>query len=229
APSLRSPPASPIDRTGDGMSRSGPLRCGVPIADALSHDGGDPVLTHRDPVERVGDLHRPLLVGDDQQLRALPELFEHGEKTPEVRVVQGCLDLVQDVERAGTCFEDRHEERDGRQRALPAGEEGEAFDLLPDGTDGDLDPGVQQVIGRGERDAARTTGEEQREDLTEGLSGVLERVGEDRLHPLVQVRDDREQVLPRLGEVGELFGEEGMPLFQRGELLERQRVDAAEL
>lgn len=47
-------------------------RGGRPVSDALTDDGGDAVLTHRHAVEGIGDLHRALLVRDDQQLRALP-------------------------------------------------------------------------------------------------------------------------------------------------------------
>src|SRR5690606_6134003 len=66
-------------------------------------------------------------------------------------------------------------------------------------------------------------------DLAERLLGVLERRREDHLHPLVELGDDREQVLPRLRQIRQLLREERVPLFERGELLQCQRIDPAQL
>ena len=46
------------------------------VAEALGDDGGDAVAAHRDAVERVGDLHRALLVRDDDQLAGFAQLLE---------------------------------------------------------------------------------------------------------------------------------------------------------
>ena len=54
-------------------------------------------------------------------------------------------------------------------------------------------------------------------------------LGEDLLDPLVDLADDVEQVAAGALEVLELLGEELVPLLERRELLERQRVDPAEL
>src|SRR5688500_7365356 len=56
------------------------------------------ILGHGDPIEHVCSFHRPLLVGDDQDLSALLELVYQSEETVEVHVVEGRLDLVQKVE-----------------------------------------------------------------------------------------------------------------------------------
>ena len=58
---------------------------------------------------------------------------------------------------------------------------------------------------------------------------VFERREEDHLHPLVELLDDRDQVLAGLRQIGELLGEELVPLLERRELLERERVDPPEL
>ena len=71
--------------------------------------------------------------------------------------------------------------------------------------------------------------EQDREDIREGGASVLEGREEDRLHPLVELADDRQQVLPRLREVSELLRQERVPLFESGELLQRERIDAAQL
>src|SRR6185312_13688567 len=64
--------------------RSGAL--GLP--QALAHDRGDAVTLHADPVQRVRGLHRPLLVGDDDQLRGVPQLLEDLQEALEVGVVE---------------------------------------------------------------------------------------------------------------------------------------------
>ena len=63
----------------------------------------------------------------------------------------------------------------------------------------------------------------------EGRPGVFEGGEEDHLHPLVELFDDRDEVLARLRQVGQLFREELVPLLERRELLEGERVHAAEL
>ncbi len=65
--------------------------------------------------------------------------------------------------------------------------------------------------------------------MLELARGVGERVGEHLLHPVVDLLDDGEQVPPGLAEVLELGLKERVPLFQRGELLQRQRVDLPKL
>ena len=57
---------------------------------------------------------------------------------------------------------------------------------------------------------------------------VGERGGEDVVDALVDLADDGEQVAAGGLEVLELGGQEAVPLLQRRELLQRQRVDLAE-
>ena len=166
---------------------------------------------------------------DDDELRALTQVLEDREQAAEVGVVEGGLDLVHDVERARPRLEDRDEQGDGGERALPSAEEREALDLLARRLDAHLDAGREQVLRIGELDAAGAPGEQDREDDIEGGPGVLERRREDVLHLLVDLLDDREQVPARVREVGELLGEEPVPLLERLELLERERIHPAEL
>ena len=48
---------------------------GADLTQPLADHRGDAVAAHGHAVERVADLHRALLVGDDQELRVLPELL----------------------------------------------------------------------------------------------------------------------------------------------------------
>ena len=141
-------------------------------------------------------------MGDDDELGCLAQVFEDGQQSPEVRVIQGGLDLVHDVERAGARLEDRDEEGHGREGALAAAQQRQALDLLARGLHRHLDSGGEHVVGVGEVNAAGAAREQDREDLVEGRPGVLERGAEDVLHLLVDLVDDREQVLAGVGEVG---------------------------
>src|SRR5690606_42151777 len=68
------------------------------LAHPLGDDGRHTVPAHRDAVERVGDLHRALLVRHDDELGVLAQLGEDLQEAPEVRVIERRLDLVHDVE-----------------------------------------------------------------------------------------------------------------------------------
>ena len=62
-----------VSRARGRLARPGALRDGFGRLDraalhTLPDDGGDAVLSHRHPVQRVGDLHRALLVRDDDEL-----------------------------------------------------------------------------------------------------------------------------------------------------------------
>ncbi len=93
----------------------------------------------------------------------------------------------------------------------------------------ELDPGRKHVVRLGEDQLALAAGENAAEDLLELPRGVGERVGKHLLHPVVDLLDHREQVTAGLAEILELGDQERVPLFERGELLERQRVDLAKL
>ena len=96
--------------------------------DAARNDLRDAFLPHRHAVQRVGRLHRALLVRDDDELRAVGIGAEEGDEAADVRIVEGGLDLVQEVERARPGEEEREQERDRAEGPLAAGEERQARD-----------------------------------------------------------------------------------------------------
>src|SRR4051812_18712610 len=106
----------------------------------------DAVAGHRDAVERVGGLHRALLVRDDDELGAVAERPQHLEEAVDVEVVERGLDLVEDVERARAGEEHREQERQRGHRLLAAGEQRQALGGLARGRDLDLD--AELVLGR---------------------------------------------------------------------------------
>ena len=84
-------------RPGRGLGRGGDrLFARKPARDDLR----DAVGAHRDAVEHVGRLHRPLLVRDHDELRAVGVAPKQLDEAADVRVVERGLDLVEEVERA---------------------------------------------------------------------------------------------------------------------------------
>lgn len=196
-----------------------------PLADDLRHT----VALHGHAVERVGDLHRALLVRDDDQLRGLLQLLHDPDQPLQVGVVERRLDLVHHVERTRPGLEDRHQHRHRGQRALPAGEQRQPLDLLARGPGLDVHARGEHVVGVGQDQPSLTAREQPAEDALELPGGVPEGLGEDLLDALVDLLDDLEQVGAGLLQVLQLLAEELVPLLQRRELLQRQRVDLAEL
>src|SRR5215218_7689211 len=101
---------------------------------------GDPVPAHADAVEDVGGVHRPFLVGDDDELGAVGEAPDQLQEAVDVRVVEGGLDLVEDVEGARPGEEDGEDEGQRDQRLLAAGEQLQFPRRLAGRGDLDLDP-----------------------------------------------------------------------------------------
>src|SRR5690606_38446712 len=66
-------------------------------------------------------------------------------------------------------------------------------------------------------------------DLGKGRLRAGKGIGEEALHLLVEVGDDREQIGTGFREVLQLLGEKLVPLLERRKLLERERIDATEL
>ena len=215
------PAAVGVDAVGTRLAR---LALAHPLADHVGHA----VAAHAHAVQRVGDLHGALLVGDDDELAVLAQLLEDVEQPAEVDVVEGGLDLVEHVERARPGLEQRDEERHGGQRALATGQQRQPLDLLARRAGLDLDAGGEHVLRVGQHQPASTAGEQPGEHLLELHGHVGVGGGEHLLDPGVHVVDQVEQVLARALQVVELLGQEAVALLERGELLEGQRVDLAQ-
>ena len=121
---------------------------------APGDDLRDAVGPHRHAVEDIRGLHRPLLVGDDDELRAVGVPAEELDEARDVRVVERCLDLVEEVEGARPGEEEREQERDRAERLLAAGEERETRDALAGRAQLDLDPRLRRPRSPARRGAA---------------------------------------------------------------------------
>src|SRR5271166_2675598 len=84
--------------------------------DELAHA----LLLHRHAIEEVRDFDRPLVVGDDQELRLLGELLHDLVEAADIGIVEGSVDLVQQEEGRWPHLEDRDEQSHGREGLLPS-------------------------------------------------------------------------------------------------------------
>ena len=126
------------------------------------------------------------------------------QQAPQVRVVQGGLDLVHDVEGRGPRPEDRDEERHRGQRPLPAAQQRQALDPLARRARLDLDAGGEHVVRIGEHEPPLAAGEEPVEDDRELAGRIGVGPGEGLLDAGVDLLDDAQQVVARRLEVREL-------------------------
>src|SRR5215211_1361639 len=192
----------------------------------------DAVGAHRDAVEGVGGLHRPLLVRDHDELRPIGEAAQELHEAADVRVVQGRFHLVEEVERRRSRQEDREQERDRCERLLAAREQGQARDLLARRAQLHLDAVFAVLVldlGLGQAQLALTAREQHACDLVEVAGHGLEGVGEARLDGIRELGAQLLQLGQARLEVGALGGELVEPLLLRFVLLLRERVHATEL
>jgi hypothetical protein len=149
-------------------------------AGAARDDLRDAVGAHRHAVEDVRGLHRPLLVRDDDELRAVGVAAEQLDEAADVRVVERGLDLVEEVERARPREEEREEERDRAERLLAAESSDSRVTFLPAGRARPRSPArSSSSSGSVERSGPRRPGRASR-DLVRSCSDRGERLGEAR-------------------------------------------------
>src|SRR5205085_11329379 len=124
--------------------------------------------------------------------------------------------------------EERKDERNRRQRLLPAREQMDAAVLLAGRLRHDLHPGVEDLLPR--HDQFRfAAAEERREERAEMAVHALECLAQELARLAVDAADRVLQGLDRLLEVARLGIEEALPLAARAQLLDRRQVHRAEL
>src|SRR4051812_37060736 len=187
---------------------------------------------HRDAVEDVGRLHRPLLVRDHDELRAVRVAAQKLGEAADVRVVERGLDLVQEVERARPREEEREQERDRAERLLAAGEEREPRHALAGRPQLDLDPGFRLVVvpfGLRQPQPSLAAGEQRLRHVCEVALDRLESLLEPPLDGLRQVVAQLLQLGQRRLEIGALRRQLVQALVLGLVLLLREGVDLPEL
>src|SRR5437867_11530271 len=90
------------------------LRLASPVVEPLRHDLRRAVRAEGDAVEHARDLHRSLLMRDDQDLAVLREATDESQEALEIHIVERGLHLVHQVERRRPRREDREEEGERR-------------------------------------------------------------------------------------------------------------------
>ena len=96
---------------------------GLQTADFLEvhrDDLGDAGLFHRDAVEGVGNLHRPLVVGDEDELAAVGHAADQFVEATDVGFIERRVHFVEQTERRRLDEEDRKDQRHRRHRLFPA-------------------------------------------------------------------------------------------------------------
>ncbi len=66
------------------------------MGEPLRHDPRH-AIAHRHAVKGISDLHRPLLMRNDNELRLLTQLLEDLQKPRKIHIIKSGLDLVHDV------------------------------------------------------------------------------------------------------------------------------------
>ena len=94
---------------------------------------------HRHAVEDIGGLHRPFLMGDDDELRPVRVATQQIDEATDVRVVERRLDLVEEIDGARPREEEGEQERQRAERLLAPREQREPRHLLAGGPQLDLD------------------------------------------------------------------------------------------
>src|SRR5262249_47080375 len=159
-----------------------------------------------------GRLHRPLLVRDDDELRAVRVLPQEADETADVRIVERRLDLVQEVERARPREEERKQEGDRAERLLAARKQRQTCDALAGRARRAPAArlGFSLLIVRGQPESALASWEQRRGRLDEVLLDGSERGGKPLLHPLgelgsepLQLREAALEVVPLQSELVE--------------------------
>src|SRR3954471_1389090 len=190
----------------------------------------DAVVAHRHAVEHIGRLHRALLVRDHDELRTVGVRAQELREATDVRVVERCLDLVEEVERARPREEEREQERDRAEGLLAARQKRQARDALPGRAQLDLDPGLLVLLLRlGQPEPPLAAGEERCGHLAEVLLDRRERLGEAGLDRPCQVVAELLELVEALLQVGALHRELLEPLLLGVVFLLRERIDLAEL
>src|SRR5439155_16760173 len=171
---------------------------------------------------------RLLLVRDDDELGAVRVPSQELDEPPDVRVVQGGLDLVEEVERARAREEEREQERDRAERLLASGKEREASHALAGRAELDLDARLASLlVGLGQQEPAVTAGEERLRDPGEMLADRGEGLVEPALDGVAELGAELLELLQALLEVRALLDELRQPLLLALVLLFRKRVDLA--
>src|SRR5712691_3848291 len=183
---------------------------------------------HGHTVEDVGCFHRPARVRDHDELRVVRHVAHRAYESIVIDLVERRVDLVEDAERARLVAEDGKEERQRRERALPAGEQGDRLVFLSRRLRDQLDAALEDVFLIEELHSRCAAAEERGENLTKELIGCRKRVAEPLPRGDVDLPDRAAQRLDRLHQIVALRAQERLALLQLLMLFDGQDVDRSD-
>src|ERR1019366_1152447 len=162
----------------------------------------DAGLLHGDAVQCFRGFHGLLGMGDDHELGIDRHLGDEAGEAGDVGLIERGIDLIQHAERAGLIVEYGHEQGDGGQRLLAAGEQEDVLQALAGRRADDIDAAIGDVLLVGEAHLAGAAAEQRLEpdaevgvDGFEGLGEFLAGNQVDFLNRLLGVADGIDQVL----------------------------------
>src|SRR5712692_6205393 len=164
-------------------------------------------LGHGHADELAGELHRDLVVGDEDELRLARHLAHEVAEALGVGIVERGIHLVEEAEGRRVELEEREDERDRGERLLAAREELDRLILLAWRLREDLQASVEHLLA-GEPQACLPAAEERREHLLEVRVDRVEGFLQELARLAVDALDRGLQRLHRLREVGGLRVEE---------------------
>src|SRR5579875_452262 len=207
-------------RRGDLSSRfpapttklSGSSGGGGHVFEAHGEHGRDAITAHGDAVDRTRHLHRGAVMADEDELRALGQGAKRIGEAAHVRFVERGINLVEHAERGGIRFEQGEEQRDSGHGTLAAAEQREMLLPFARQLHEYVDAAFAVVLRLGERQPRVAAAKEEPKVALEIGVDLVESRAEALAHNAPQLLERRLQVALRLLQIGDLAGEEAMPL-----------------
>src|SRR5262249_24603726 len=233
-PPRPTPPAPPPRHAAPAPAAATSSQASIPAAgsggfvQAYGDDLGDAILLHRDPVERVGHLHRSSVVRDEHELRALRHLADERVEATDVGLVERRIHLVEEAERGRPDEKQREDQRRCRDRLLAARQQAQRLELLAGQRHDDLDPLLAALLGLGRLQTRCPSREELREHLGQPYVRGLESLLEATPRGPNELTDRLPEVFEGALEVGALRSQELVPAANLLQLRQRGRLAVAE-
>jgi hypothetical protein len=175
----------------------------------------------------LGDLHRHLVVTDENELHLLRHRAYQLAEAPDIGIVERGVDLVEHTEGRRVELEDGEHQGYGGQGLLAAREQVDAGVALAGRARHDCHPGFEQILV-GQFQIGLSTAEQTRKELLEALIDLIIGLFETAAGLAVDLADRLLQGLQRTGDVVVLGIEIGLALGLFLEFIDGGQVDRAQ-
>src|SRR5271155_2772607 len=164
------------------------------------HQARPPGLVHRDSDQLRSQLHRALVVCDENELHVARHVAHDVAEAADVVLVERCVHLVQQTERGGVQVEYREHQRHGGQSLLAARKLADGAVALSRRTRHDGHAGRRPLLAR-ELEVGMAAAEQAREFLLEACIDLLEGILEACAGLAIDLAHGRLQGLQRVGQI----------------------------